>query len=97
MKNMTDLLNNHSESLEQASFTAFGIHDSLEKAAKFAQSWSESSVLGSSMGDYAIRIVGPLATVFLGNYGLPPSLTRNALLILSGKQTQLSPKCTMLI
>ena len=83
MKNMTELIQDHTENLEQASFTAYNIHDSLEKAAALANAWNET-LLGGSLGDNAIRIAGPLTTVFLGNYGLAPSLARNVLLVVSG-------------
>jgi hypothetical protein len=84
MKNMTEIISNHSESLEQASWTALGIHDSLERVVASARSWNETLFVSRTFGDYVIRFVGPLATVFLGNYGLPPSLARNAVLTISG-------------
>jgi len=84
MQNMTDLLHNHSEELEYASSTAFSIHSSLEKAAASAKSLNETSFISGSFGDFAIRLIVPLASVFLGNYGLAPSLSRNAVLILGG-------------
>lgn len=84
MANMTTLLYNHTESLEQASSTAFGIHHSLEQAAYAAKSWNQTLSLGSALMDYGLRVSCPIASVFLGNYGLPPSLTRNAALVLGG-------------
>ena len=85
MANMTTLLHNHTESLEYASSTAFAIHHNLEQAANAARSWNQTLSLGSTIADYGLRISCPIASIFLGNYGLPPSLTRNAALVLGGK------------
>jgi hypothetical protein len=85
MTNMTTLLQNHTEYLELASVTASSIHSSLEKAAASAGSWNENFKWGGSLSNYALRIVTPLTTLVLGNYGLPPSLARNAALALGGR------------
>lgn len=85
MENMTTLMYIHSENIEQASFTASSIYDTLEKATVSVKTWNATLLGGGSFGNYAIRFAGPLASVFLGNYGLPPSLARNAVLILGGE------------
>ncbi|KAH8601289.1 hypothetical protein B0O99DRAFT_736507 [Bisporella sp. PMI_857] len=84
MVNMTILLKNHTKSLEQANTAAYGIHHSLEKAALAAQSWNETVGISGMLGEYALRIACPMVSVLLGNHGLPPSLARNAALILGG-------------
>lgn len=85
MKDMTELIQDHTESLELASSTAFSIHENLAQAAESARAWNNiTRFSGSSFGDYAIRFAGPLAGVLLGNYGLPPSFNRNAMLIAGG-------------
>jgi hypothetical protein len=85
MSNMTSLIQNHTEYLDLASSKASDIHSTLEMATVFAGSWNQNSELGVSLGIYALRIATPLVTLILGNYGLPPSFTRNAVLILGGK------------
>lgn len=83
--NATELLQGHAQKLEQASFKASGINDDLEKAAATAKTWSETLGLGSSTQDVIIRVVSPIASLFLGGYGLPATLARNALLLFGGK------------
>jgi hypothetical protein len=85
MNNMTSLLQNHTEYLELATFKASNIHSTLEKAADSAGSWNQNFEWGGSIGIYALRIITPLTTLILGNYGLPPSFARNAALLLGGK------------
>jgi len=85
MVNMTTLLSNHTENLEYASSTASGISHSLEQAAYAARSWNQTLSFSSTIANYGLRLSCPIASVFLGNYGLPPSLTRNAALVLGGK------------
>jgi hypothetical protein len=84
MNNMTTLIQNHTEYLESANFKVSNIHSILEKTAVFAGSWNQNIERGGPLGNYVLRIATPLATLILGNYGLPPSFTRNALLILGG-------------
>jgi hypothetical protein len=84
MNNMTSLIQNHTEYLESASSKVSNIHSILEKTAVFAKSWNHNVERGGPLGNYVLRIVTPLATLILGNYGLPPSFTRNAMLILGG-------------
>jgi hypothetical protein len=82
---MTNLIQNHTEYLELASLTASNIHSTLEKATIFPGSWGQNAEWGGAISNYALRIATPLATLVLGNYGLPPSFTRNAALVLGGK------------
>lgn len=82
---MTNLIQNHTEYLELASLTASNIHSTLEKATVFPGSWGQDAEWGGAISNYALRIATPLATLVLGNYGLPPSFTRNAALVLGGK------------
>lgn len=84
INNMTNLIQNHTEYLELASLTASNIHSTLEKATVFPGSWGQGAEWGGAISNYALRIATPLATLVLGNYGLPPSVTRNAALVLGG-------------
>ncbi|KAG4032619.1 hypothetical protein MFRU_006g00890 [Monilinia fructicola] len=82
--NMTTLIENHSENLEQASFTATGIRESLGKAAEAANSWNGIINMGEPFFDNALRILFPPVTLFFGSHGLPPSLFRNFGLFVGG-------------
>lgn len=81
---MTTLIENHSEHLEQASFTATGIRESLSKAAEAANSWNGIINMGEPFFDNALRILFPPVTLFFGSHGLPPSLFRNFGLFVGG-------------
>lgn len=81
---MTTLLQDHSESLEQASFTATGIRESLGKAAEAANSWNGIISMGEPFVNNALRILFPPVTLFFGSHGLPPSLIRNIGLFVGG-------------
>lgn len=85
MNNITVLLQNHTEYLELANTKASTIYSTLDQAALSANSWNQNLEWGGSLGNCALRITTPLATLILGNYGLPPSFTRNAVLLLGGK------------
>ncbi|CAD6449326.1 d4c2e595-a039-4705-b477-c40f1496fb1f [Sclerotinia trifoliorum] len=82
--NMTTLIQDHSESLEQASFTATGIRESLGKAAEAANSWNGIMGMGEPFVNNALRILSPPVTLFFGSHGLPPSLFRNFGLFVGG-------------
>ncbi|TGO45787.1 hypothetical protein BCON_0365g00050 [Botryotinia convoluta] len=82
--NMTTLIQDHSESLEQASFTATGIRESLGKAAEAANSWNGIMSMGEPFVNNALRILLPPVTLFFGSHGLPPSLFRNLGLFVGG-------------
>jgi len=84
MLNMTTLLHNHTENLEFASSAALSIHHDLQQAAKAAKSWNQALNLGGAVLDYGLRLSCPIISLCFGNYGLPPSLTRNAALVLGG-------------
>lgn len=81
---MTTLIQDHSESLEQASFTATGIQESLGKAAEAANSWNGIMSMGEPFVNNALRILLPPVTLFFGSHGLPPSLFRNLGLFIGG-------------
>ena len=82
---LNDLLQNHTQNLERASSTAHGIHSSLENAAAAAESFNQNLGMGGSYRDYAICVSAALASVFVGNYNLAGSLSRNVVLFLGGK------------
>lgn len=85
--NATDLFHTHAIQLEKASMTATKIHDSLGNVASITNLLStvaDQMTLGGTIGDWLIRIIIPPSTVFLGSYGLTPSLGRNALLLIGG-------------
>jgi hypothetical protein len=86
--NATDLFQFHTAQLEQASITAVKIHDSLGNVAvvtNFLSKCAEHLDVGGPLGDWAIRLAVPPATVLFGNYGMPPSLFRNVVLFVGGK------------
>jgi len=80
---MTRLIYNHTESLELASTTASGIHETLDRAAASVKSWNET--FGLSFYENILRFSLPPLSLLLGGYGLPPSLTRNFGLLVAGK------------
>ncbi|CAG8975672.1 hypothetical protein HYALB_00007875 [Hymenoscyphus albidus] len=85
--NATDLFQTHATQLEKARMTANKIHDSLGNVAsitKLVSTFADKMTLSGRIGDWMVRLVVPPATVFLGSYGLPPSLSRNALLLVGG-------------
>ncbi|EDN99336.1 hypothetical protein SS1G_02190 [Sclerotinia sclerotiorum 1980 UF-70] len=82
--NMTTLIQDHSESLGQASFTVTGIRESLGKAAEAANSWNGIMGMGEPFVNNALRILSPPVTLFFGSHGLPPSLFRNFGLLVGG-------------
>lgn len=82
--NMTTLIQDQSENLEQASFTAAGIRESLGKVAEVANSWNGIVSMGEPFVNYALRILFPPVTLFFGSHGLPPSLFRNIGLFVGG-------------
>ncbi|KAB8293793.1 hypothetical protein EYC80_009277 [Monilinia laxa] len=54
--NMSALIQNQSENLEQASFTATGIRESLGKAAEAANSWNGIISMGWAVAETTIRL-----------------------------------------
>lgn len=83
--NATELLQSHVQKLAQAETAASGIHENLDRAAEAMKSWSENLPVGSGIADWGLRIGTPLAAVILGNYGITPTFTMNAILCLSGE------------
>ncbi|RDL37174.1 Uncharacterized protein BP5553_04607 [Venustampulla echinocandica] len=86
--NATDLFEIHANQLEQASLTVSKIHSSLGNIVSitdFVSKFSKGLNFGGSFGDWAIRVIVPPSSILFGSYGLPPSLTRNALLFLGGE------------
>jgi hypothetical protein len=81
---MSDMVNNHTESLEQARLTTETIIQTLQKTTDIAQAWSQTLSAGGAFGDSALRFGTPVALVFLANYGITPSVPANIALILGG-------------
>lgn len=81
---MANMVQNHTEDLEQASFAAFKIHETLENASAAAKSWKEGVSTARSPLDWFLRICGPIAGVLLGGHGLPATLARNVQLLVGG-------------
>jgi hypothetical protein len=48
------------------------------------QSWTENLPVGGGWSDWGLRIGTPLATLILGNYGITPTVTMNAVFLISG-------------
>jgi hypothetical protein len=79
--NATEILQSHTQKLNKASLTASGIRDNLERAAASAfnlNSWD-------TVIDWIIRIVLPLLTMVIGNYGTDPTIVNNLLLFSGGQ------------
>ncbi|KAM3079462.1 hypothetical protein ACMFMG_005893 [Clarireedia jacksonii] len=79
INNMTALINEHAETLEQASFTASNIQENLGKAAMGAL-----DSVGELALDYSLRLLSPLLSLYVGNYGVSASSTRNIVLCIGG-------------
>ncbi|RDW75056.1 hypothetical protein BP6252_06198 [Coleophoma cylindrospora] len=78
-KNVTDFLIEHGENVEMISLVASDIHEKLGKTALSLKQTSRSST-----GGLAVLVFSSLVTLMTGNYGLPPSLARNAGLLITG-------------
>ena len=87
LTNATELFVIHVDKIEQASLTVSRIHDNLGLVAAAGDFVSGYFKYAGSFGDLAIRIATPPSMVFLGSYGLPASIARNALLGIGGKNT----------
>jgi hypothetical protein len=81
---MTYIVGNHTESIEQASMMTKTISRSLEKAITITNSIDKTLTSGSLIVDAAVVIIIPISGLLLFNYGLQPTMTRNAILIFSG-------------
>jgi hypothetical protein len=82
---MTDVLNSHTEHLEQVSSASLQIKHTLDSATASAKLLNGTLNVGTSHSDWMIRFGGPVAVVVLGNYGLSPSLSQNLQLLAGGK------------
>jgi len=85
VSNMTSLIQNHTDILEQASVTTFGLQENLNKAASAAKLWNEAFDVSKPFNANIVRFSLPIVVLMLGNYGLAPSLLRNFGLLTSGK------------
>lgn len=83
--NATELLQSHTQSLQQASVKASGINEELDRAVATAQTWQESLDASSSMPDWAMRVLCPAAAFMLGNHGIQRTTLGNLALVSSGE------------
>lgn len=83
--NATEILQGHVQKLAQADSAVSGIHENLDRAAEAVKSWSENLPIGWRMTDLVIRVGTPVGALILGNYGITPTMTMNAVLLISGK------------
>jgi hypothetical protein len=82
--NATEILQAHVQKLAQADSAVSGIHENLDRAAETVRSWSENLPIGKGWTDWAFRVGTPVGALILGNYGITPTLTMNAVLLFSG-------------
>ncbi|KUJ23082.1 uncharacterized protein LY89DRAFT_776894 [Mollisia scopiformis] len=75
--NATELLQSHTQHLQQASIKASGINDDLDKAVAIAQTWQENLRVSGSMPDWVFRAGTPMAALSLGNFGIARSTGGN--------------------
>lgn len=81
---MAELLQHHTNTLQQASYAASDIHDNLDKVVEASKLWSITLNERGFLSDYSLRLGIPLTTLFVGNYGMTSSLMRNVGLFLGG-------------
>jgi hypothetical protein len=81
MINATELLQSHNRKLNQASSTASGIHENLERAAATAMVFNSQG----SFGDWALRALVPLSTLIVGSFRATPTLAQNMGLLSGGR------------
>ena len=86
---MTYLVNNQTESIEQASFAAKYLSSQMKEASEAAKSWSGSFGIGGSVGYWAPRVGLASMGVVVGNWGLPASGIRNFIIFFGSKSTLL--------
>ena len=82
--NATELLQTHTQKLAQAQTAVSGIHENLDRASEAVKSWSETLPVSGGWPDWGLRVGTPLAALILGNYGITPTITMNAVFLLSG-------------
>jgi hypothetical protein len=83
--NASELLQTHVQKLAQAETAVSGIHENLDRAAEVVKTWSENIPNGGGWSNWVLRFGTPMAALILGNYGITPTLTMNAVLLVSGK------------
>lgn len=83
--NATELLQNHTQNLQQANVKASSINEDLNRAVVTAQTWQDSISPSGSMPDWAMRLLCPVVTFILGSHGTPRSTLGNLALVGSGK------------
>jgi hypothetical protein len=83
--NATEILQGHAQKLAQADSTVSRIHENLDQAAEAVKSWNENLPTGWRLTDLVIRVGTPVGALILGNYGITPTMTMNAVLLISGK------------
>lgn len=81
--NASILLQDHRQELERASSVTTIIHKDLEKASLTSISLSKSLISSLSL-DFFIVALSSFISLFVGNYGLKPTLAGNLILIISG-------------
>ncbi|CZR51965.1 uncharacterized protein PAC_01842 [Phialocephala subalpina] len=83
--NATKLLQSHSQNLHQASAKASDINENLNKAVLTARTWQDTLSVSTSMPDWALRVLCPLTTLVLGNFGIAsPTIGSNLMLFIGG-------------
>lgn len=83
--NATELLQGHTQNLQQASNKASGINNDLDRAVITAQTWHETLGVSNSVPDWALRVMSPMATLVLGNFGITRTASSNLFLAGSGE------------
>ncbi|KAI0998190.1 hypothetical protein K3495_g10005 [Podosphaera aphanis] len=81
--NVTTLLHGHNFELERANSAISGIQNDIEKMTQATLSHYQSSKSGFAW-DLSVITISILVALLAGNYGLTPTLTGNAILILGG-------------
>jgi hypothetical protein len=89
LNNMTNLVNDQTEAIEQASFTAKDLSSQMKEASEAAKSWNNFFSTDGSVGIWMARVFLPPIGVLAGGLGLPPSAIRNGVLYVGGEPTLL--------
>jgi hypothetical protein len=87
LNNMNHLVNNQTESIEQASFAANNLSLQMKEASDAARSWTGSIDTSGSMGYWIPRVCLASMAVVVGNWGLPPSVIRNYIAFFGSKSS----------
>jgi hypothetical protein len=83
--NATELFLVHADKIEQASLTVSQIHKNLGPIATVGDFIFDYLKHSGYVADWAIRVATPPGLIWLGGWGLPASMIRNALLGIGGK------------